>query len=88
MELERMAKIDKDGIGVVQSVQNWATHFKAIKNGRAKSVVSLLEAQKVGAQMRTLHIRLYRPCLIKVDSAFNSLLNTPSQMRKLHHLEN
>ena len=33
------------------------------KGGCTKSVVSLLETQKVGAQMRNLRIKLYRPCL-------------------------
>ena len=33
---------------------------------RATRVISLLEGQKVGAQMRTLRIRLYHPCL-KID---------------------
>ena len=40
-----------------------ATHFTAQKSGCAKSILSLHEAQKVGAQMCTLRIRLYRPCV-------------------------
>ena len=41
-----------------------ATHFTAQKSGCAKSVVSLLETQKVGAQMRTLRIRQFRPTTV------------------------
>ena len=44
-----------------------ATHFTAQESGCAQSVVPLLETQKVGAQMHTLRIRLYCPCVLKLE---------------------
>ena len=47
--------------GAVQPIQLTLQPKKVGEQNRY--VDSLLEAQKVGAQMRTLRIRLYRPCI-------------------------